>query len=104
VTHAKWIASRSPAPPSRLVERVIEILEDRPALAKSAPPDALVGAAEALLESVLAARAGDARDAALDLLAADACVTWAFEAAADDPGTLGSRAEDAMRRLAAVAR
>ena len=28
-----------------------------------------------------------ARASALDLLAADACVTWAFEAAADDPAT-----------------
>jgi hypothetical protein len=59
------------------------------------------------LALVIAPREGDARAAALDLLAADACVTWALEAAADEPGTLAQRAEDAMRRitqLAAVAK
>jgi hypothetical protein len=39
----------------------------------------------------------------LDLLAADACVTWAFEAASDAPTSLGARAEAAMQRIAEVA-
>jgi hypothetical protein len=104
VTHAQWIATRTPTPSPRLVERVVEVLETKPALARAERAEALVAVAEILLGSVLTERAGGARDAALDLLAADACVTWAFEAAADDPGTLGARAEDAMRRMAAVAR
>jgi hypothetical protein len=104
VSHARWIASRIPAPPERIAGRVREMLAAHPPWEALPLAEALVSAAETLLDDVLAAREGGARDAALDLLAADACVTWAFEAAADAPGTLGSRAEDAMRRLAAVAR
>ena len=104
MTHAAWVASRTPRSPDRLVARVRSVLESHPEWASSDTAAALVSAAEALLADVVAAREGQARDAALDLLAADACVTWAFEAAADDPSIIGARAEDAMRRLAAVAR
>ena len=53
---------------------------------------ALVEAADVLLRSVLDEGEGAPRERALDLLAADACVTWAFEAAWDDPGSLGAHA------------
>ena len=43
------------------------------------------------------------RASALDLLAADACVTYAFEAAADEPQSIGDRAAHAKRRIAAIA-
>lgn len=57
---------------------------------------------ERLLEAVLT---GDARSrgTALDLLAADALVTHAFECAADDPDALPAMAEAAMRRIARLA-
>jgi len=64
--------------------------------------------AEALLrageESLDRALHGDARsrDAALDLLAADAFVTYAFEAASDEPDTMIDRANDAMRRISTL--
>jgi hypothetical protein len=45
----------------------------------------------------------EARESALDLLAADACVTYAFEAAADEPAKLGARAEAAKVKIANVA-
>jgi len=44
-----------------------------------------------------------ARANALDLLAADACVTWAFEAAADEPVSIAGRAELATMGIAAIA-
>jgi len=82
---------------------VKEVLEAERSLGARPIAEALLGAGESLLTAVLAPRSGDARAAALDLLAADACVTWAFEAAADAPETISGRAEEAMRRIAAVA-
>ena len=43
------------------------------------------------------------RAQALDVLGADALVTYAFEAAADEPGQLAGRADAAMRRIAQLA-
>ena len=103
MSHGKWVASRTPPAPERLLGRVREVLAAHPRWERLPVADALIAAAEEMLTVVNAERKGGARDAARDLLAADACVTWAFEAAADDPGTLGARAEDAMRRLTAVA-
>ncbi len=42
------------------------------------------------------------RDSALDLLAADALVTYAFEAASESPLELAQRATDAMVRMAVL--
>ena len=103
MTHSSWIASRQPEAPERIVGRATAVLRSNPAWASLPVAEALLQAGETLLASVLAERSGVARDRALDLLAADACVTWAFEAAADDPSTLGERARDAMRRIAEVA-
>lgn len=43
------------------------------------------------------------RDRALDLLAVDALVTYAFEAAAEQPDTLAKRATEAMLSIARLA-
>lgn len=61
-----------------------------------------LAAGEALLAGVLR---GDcaSRDTALDLLAADALVTRAFERAADAPASLPALADAAMRRIALLA-
>lgn len=68
----------------------------------SALHEPLMLACDGALERVLRAGA-TTRDAAGDLLAADAFVTWAFEAAADEPELISSRADDAMRRISARA-
>lgn len=65
-------------------------------------PHALLLASECLMQEVLAAAPKD-RDAALDLLAGDACVTYAFEAVADEPGELVALADRAMLRIARLA-
>jgi len=44
------------------------------------------------------------RDSALDLLAVDALVTYAVEAAADDPDRLDARTEAALARIAELAK
>jgi hypothetical protein len=43
-----------------------------------------------------------ARDAALDLLTADALVTYAFEAAAESPREVDAIAAEAMQRIARI--
>jgi hypothetical protein len=84
-----WLAARRPAAPPTLVEPITRWLEDSPA----SLPDHLALAGRALLERVLARPEGG-RELALDLLAADALVTYAFEAQAEvDAGTLVGVAE-----------
>jgi hypothetical protein len=103
VKHVAWVEQRGAGAPLALRTRVLEVMK-ADAGAKSEPvAEALMRAGEQLLAAAVTPRNGDARSAALDLLAADACVTWAFEAGADEPGTLAARAEDAMRRIASVA-
>jgi hypothetical protein len=103
VSHAAWVEQHGAAAPPALRTRVVDVL-NADAVAQALPvAEALLRAGEQLLADVVALREGEAREAALDLLAADACVTWAFEAAADEPGTLAARAEDAMRRIALAA-
>jgi hypothetical protein len=64
--------------------------------------ESYLAAGELLLTGLLS---GDctSRDCALDLLAADALVTYAFELAAGDPSRIGERAQQATARLAALA-
>lgn len=103
MSHADWVRTQGAESPAALVERVLEVLGEHPEWNAVPTAEALLGAGEQLLASVLAEEKGEGRDVALDLLAADACVTWAFEAAADAPRTLGARAEAAMQRIAEVA-
>ena len=99
MSHAAWVAERGAAAPPALIARVQAVLAADASVASLPVAEALLGAAEALLGSVL--KDGEAgRAVALDLLAADTCVTWAFEAAAAEPGTLPARAEAAMQRIA----
>lgn len=96
---ARWIAERTEQPPVRLRARLDEVMAQQPG--ELAAADALARAGHDLLAAQLAAGT-TARDAALDLLTADALVTYAFEAAADDPATLDERAAATMRMLAAL--
>jgi hypothetical protein len=62
----------------------------------------MLRAAEALLLPVM--RGGSAgRDMALDLLSADALMTYAFEAAAEDPDSIAALADAAMRSIGSLA-
>lgn len=70
----RWLASRLEAVPPRLAESVRD-------LSVGDGPDGLAEAALAAFERVAAG--GSRRAGALELLAADALLTYAFEAAAD---------------------
>ena len=84
-----WLAGRRPAAPPTLIEPMTRGLTDSP----SSLPDHLAEAGRALLDRVLA-RPGGGRELALELLAADALVTYACEAQAElDAGGLVRVAE-----------
>lgn len=101
MTIADWLTTRVPAPPPQLTERVLAALG-------AARDDDVAWTAERCLEAAervvggLLREGRTGRDSAAELLAADALVTYAFEAASDDPAALPDRARSAMRRLAAL--
>ena len=64
--------------------------------------DALLDASATVMADVL--RDGClTRESGLDLLAVDALITYAFEAAADDPEQLDARTSAALSRIAVLA-
>lgn len=101
MTALDWLAERRPAPPEALRRRIAELV----AAVDDVPEDpgaTCLRAAERVLATLV--RHGDAgRAAALDLLAVDALVTYAFEAAAAEPGSVAPRATVAMAALSLVA-
>jgi hypothetical protein len=74
-----WLRARAPTPPAHLADRMAAAL--RQVATVDDVPRALGDAAFVCLEASLAL--GPGRAAALDLLAADALLTYAWEAAAE---------------------
>ena len=98
----QWLDGRTPAPPERLSARMREVLALRLTADAAETPAGCVDAACALLRG-LVATPDAGREAALDLLTVDALVTYACEAAADDPDRLTALAHDSIRRIARLA-
>lgn len=96
-----WLAEREPVPPASLARRVAELYEAGAGGAGDPAPARCVEAAARAVGTLIAERA-TTRASALDLLAADALATYAFELASEQPETLGALADDAMRRFAAL--
>jgi hypothetical protein len=91
-----WLEARRPPPPPELRARLEAAVDD----AELALPDHLARLGEHLLARVVQRPEGG-RELALDLLAADAFVTYAFEAQAEaDVGALAVLAERVGRRSA----
>jgi hypothetical protein len=103
VTPASWLAARSPAPPAALRARIDAALGDDLQRESTDLSETCLAAAERLVRGLLDENA-TSRESALDLLAADALVTYAFEAASDQPDGLTRRASTAMLRIAALGR
>ena len=102
MTLKQWVESRTPMPPPALMRRMHPALTRVDAAGATTPDRAALDAALELAQEIL----GDgnaARGGAITLLAADALVTYAFEAAADDPDRLDALAVEAMNRIAATA-
>lgn len=102
MTLGDWLETRTPAAPPALLDRVRAALGDALGTDADASFDVCLGAAERLLDSILEEDSATRRQA-VDLLAVDALVTYAFEAASSDAERLPRRADDALARLAALA-
>lgn len=102
MTVGAWLARRTPEPPRALRVRLESALGAALSRDSADATDLFLAAAETVVRGLLR---GDARsrESALDLLAADALVTYAFEAAAESPEHLVADASRAMTRLAALA-
>lgn len=100
-TVGAWIRSIDPQPPAALAARLADLLTPHAARPRAEAPEACLEAGERLLDTLLAS-GSTSRATALDLLAVDSLVTYAFQAAADSPGQLEERAARAMVRIAAV--
>lgn len=100
-TVAAWLAERQPAPPPALARRIGEALGDSAQRDAAETADVCLAAGERLVTTVLG-EDDASRDRALDLLTADALVTYAFEAASAAPGELSARAARAMTSIAAL--
>ena len=65
-------------------------------------PEVCLRAAEDYLQKLLAS-GSTSRETAMDLLAVDALVTYAFQAAAGDPAQIEARTKSAMTRIGILA-
>ena len=75
----EWLASRTPAPPKELANRLSTLLGGETCADSTAMAELMLERAAALLGNLR-----DDRSGAFDLLVADALITYAMEAAADD--------------------
>jgi hypothetical protein len=101
-SHTDWLRSRLPEAPAALFARIGELVAAHPEWDSLPRAETFIAASEEFLRRVLHGNAME-RACAVDLLAADACVAYAFEAAADEPHLIGERAARAMGRIATLA-
>lgn len=100
----QWMGSLTP-PPKQLAERLDEAVLSQSAAASGNPSDSLTAAAVGILEGLASLDAEhSARAAALDLLAADALITYAVEAATEDCDSFAEKVDAMIDRLSRVAR
>ena len=101
MTVGEWLGRRTPPPPPALLKRVEQALGESLTLDGGRTADACLASAERLVSELLRSDCVS-RESALDLLTADALVTYAFEAAGESPAGLASRAAESMRRIASL--
>ena len=92
----EWLASRTPVPPDVLRKKLDGIVGDE-ACHPAELPSRLLSHAEVILAEI-----GDDRSYATDLLAADALISYAMEAAAEQRADIESIALSAMNRVAGI--
>jgi hypothetical protein len=104
VNASEWLASRRPAPPAKLAQRLESALSEFLSAPDVTPSDAFAVAAAGLLRRLMKAESkpSSRREEAIDLLAADALVTYAIEAAADECESFAERTDAVIARLAVL--
>lgn len=102
MTLRDWLHTRQPHPPAALRARLETVLADALGEPEERAADVCLAAGERLAAGLLR---GDCttRASALDLLTADALVTYAFEAASAKPDEITVLANAAMARIASLA-
>jgi hypothetical protein len=101
MTLESWLDSRRPPPPPRLMDRMRAALHES---GQTANTDLVQGARAAsihLLRSILAQGEGT-RAMALDLLAADALMTYACESACEQPESIERATADSVEAVMAL--
>ena len=98
-----WFDALNPAPPEGLRVRLAALLQPFAHLPVQQVPEVCLDAGEQLLDALLAS-GSTSRETALDLLAVDALITYAFQAAADEPSLMDARAARALASIAALPR
>ena len=102
----EWLESRRPSPPPKLFNRLelaVSPLSDALAVSRS---EILSTAAASILAPLIAAGGSEAarnREIAIDLLAADALVTYAIEAATEECQAIAQTIDRVVLRLASLA-
>lgn len=101
----EWLASRRPTPPAKLAQRLESALAEFLSSPEVTTSDALAVAAAGILRRLMSevSRPSSRREEAIDLLAADALVTYAIEAAADECELFAERMDAVIARLAVIA-
>jgi hypothetical protein len=98
VTATEWLASRIPAPPERLRERMLDAVLATSAAEAKVSAEVFADAGKFLLDE-LNQRGCNERSSAVDLLAADALFTYAIEISATSPEAISSAADYALKRI-----
>ena len=95
---AEWLHSRTPRPPAALTNRLDVLLAGLDSHGTTSVPDVLYLALDRVLDDLLRSEASS-RGSALDLLAADAIMTYLMESVAEDIQSLDARAAAAMANI-----
>ena len=101
MTIDEWLALRTPRPPDALEVRIRAVLGDALHEEAGHVPEIFADAGERLVAALLRSNS-TSRNSALDLLTADALVTYAFEAASADPDNIQRVASSAMVRMSTL--
>ncbi|MEO7502991.1 MAG: hypothetical protein ABIW94_10185 [Gemmatimonadaceae bacterium] len=99
----EWLASRTPPPPPRLAARLDAAVSDVTVNSQDSIPRSLIESASAILRETLAQSNNERNGTvALDLLAADALITYAVEVGAEDCERFAALTGEMIARLSAV--
>ncbi|HVF40219.1 MAG TPA: hypothetical protein VM939_09990 [Gemmatimonadaceae bacterium] len=94
----EWLDARQPSPPEALRERMQKEIEKLGIAGSDACPKLLADAGASILKALDNEGCTD-RAGALDLLAADALFTYAFEAAAKSPSEIEAASHYVLEKV-----
>lgn len=102
MTVGDWLAQRTPVAPDALRERVALQLGDARGAPAATASEACTAAGVRVVETLISTDCSQ-RQNAIDLLAADALVTYAIESAAERSADFAAEMDRLVARVAAVA-